>query len=60
MLMRHDLTLGASSEWKGEAGIWSCTYLRPVGAQELSMQVLCVIVEQLTECRCGACVAYLL
>ena len=35
----------------------SCMYLRPAGARELSMDELCTKVEQLVQCRCGACLA---
>ncbi len=33
----------------------SCTYLRPIGTQALSIDELWAIGEELVHCRCGAC-----
>ena len=37
----------------------SCIYLRPVGTPKLSIDELCTKAEQLTQCRCGACMCCL-
>ena len=53
-LERRGLVLGAATARQPGADS-SCIYLRPVGAQELSMEELSANIEQLVQCRCGAC-----
>ena len=58
--MRGFVRGAAATEQHGPHG-WptSCMYLRPVGARELSIDELCAAVEQLAQCRCGACICCL-
>ena len=53
-LARRGLVLGAAAAQQHGVDS-SCIYLRPVGARELSFEELSTRVEQLVQCRCGAC-----
>ena len=55
-LEEHGLVLTfAATEPGSNRKPTSCIYLRPAGTQELSIDELCTKVEQLVQCRCGAC-----